>query len=370
MAGPPVPVAQLRHAVRTFLTDRIRDGQAAPGDLVLIACSGGADSLALAAAAAFATPKVGLRAGAVVVDHRLQPGSTAAAERAAAVCTELGLMPSIVVPATLDSAAAPESDSAQGGPEARARALRYHALEATRQQQRACAVLLGHTRDDQAETVLLALARGSGTRALAGMAPVRERWWRPLLGSTRADTEGVCTALGLPVWYDPTNAVDGPWQKAAGGPLPRAALRHRVLPALTEALGPGVPAALARTAQLARDDADLLDVLADELRQRAQVVHGPDQVQLSITALTDQPPALRRRVLHQAALTAGSPPGALAAVHVCSLDQLVTDWRGQGPIHLPGALEAVREYGRLVLRAAPSARTGGGRPDPTVEQEK
>src|SRR5699024_7783128 len=104
---------------------------------------------------------------------------------------------------------------------------------------------------------------------LAGMAPVRDRLWRPLLDITRADTEAVCTALDLPVWHDPTNAVDGPWQKAAGGPLPRVALRHQVLPVLTEALGPGVPAALARTAQLARDDADLLDALADRLGQHA-----------------------------------------------------------------------------------------------------
>ena len=390
MAGPPGPVARVRHAVRTFLAERIGSGQAAPGDLVLIACSGGADSLALAAAAAFVAPRVGLRAGAVVVDHGLQPGSAEAAARAAAVCTQLGLAPSLVVPATPAGVALPGSAPDQsgpdedkpdqddpdqaapnrGGPEARARRQRYHALEATRQDQRACAVVLGHTLDDQAETVLLALARGSGTRALAGMAPVRDRLWRPLLGITRTDTEAVCTAVDLPVWYDPTNAVDGPWQKATGGPLPRVALRHRVLPALTEALGPGVPAALARTAQLARDDADLLDVLADELRQRAQVVSGPDHVQLSIAALTDEPPALRRRVLHRAALAAGSTPGALAAVHVRALDSLLTDFRGQGPLHLPGALEAVRECGRLVLRAAPSARTGGGRPDSTVDQEK
>ena len=386
MAGPPGPVARVRHALRTFLSARLTAGEATSGDLVLIACSGGADSLALAAAAAFVAPKVGLRAGAVVVDHGLQPGSAEAAARAAAVCRQLGLAPSLVVP-TLEVAASPDGAPApgsaptpgsapdrsrpdQGGPEARARSQRYHALEVTRQDQRACAVVLGHTLDDQAETVLLALARGSGTRALAGMAPVRAALWRPLLDITRADTEAVCTALDLPVWHDPTNAVDGPWQKAAGGPLPRVALRHQVLPALTEALGPGVPAALARTAQLARDDADLLDALADRLGQHALVVSGPDQVQLSITALADEPPSLRRRVLHQAALTAGSPPGALAAVHVRALDALVTDFRGQGPLHLPGALEAVRECGRLVLRAAPSTRTGGGRPDSTVDQEK
>lgn len=372
MPGPPAPIARVRHALRTFLAARIAEGRAAPGDLVLVACSGGADSLALAAAAAFVAPRLGLRAGAVHVDHALQAGSDQVAERAVATCRALGLEPSLAVRATPPTAA-PD----QGGPEARARHLRYTALEATRKQQRACAVVLGHTMDDQAETVLLALARGSGTRAVAGMAPVRDRLWRPLLGITRAETEATCAAAGLPVWHDPTNAIDGPWRTAAGRPLPRSAVRHRVLPALAEALGPGVGAALARTADLARDDADLLDELAEQAYQRL-VASDPERSTrrpgtapgLDVAALAEEPAALRRRVLRRAAVAAGSPPGALAAVHLRALDAMVTDWHGQGPVHLPGALEAVRQCGRLVLRAAPSSRTGGGRPDPTVDQEK
>ncbi|WP_147915955.1 ATP-binding protein [Ruania zhangjianzhongii] len=384
MAGPPGPIARVRYAVRTFLTDRIESGEVAPGDLVLVACSGGPDSLALAAATAFVAPRLGLRAGAVHVDHGLQPESAQVAEQTVAACTALGLEPSLSVrpphpdappgpgvtgqPAT--GAPAPATGPPEpGGPEARARSLRYTALEAVRQEQRACAVVLGHTEDDQAETVLLALARGSGIRAVSGMAPVRQRLWRPLLTITRADTEQMCRLAELPAWQDPTNALDGPWRTAAGDPLPRSAIRHRVLPVLQEVLGPGVRAALARTAALARDDADHLDVLAEELAARA-IDHPPEQVRLDAAVLAQAPSALRSRVLHQAALRAGCPAGALASVHVGQLEALVIDWHGQGAVHLPGGLEGVRECGRLVLRAAPSARTGGGRPDPTVDLEK
>ena len=375
MAGPPGPIARVRYALRTFLSDRLQAGQAAPGDLVLVACSGGPDSLALAAAAAFVAPRVGVRAGAVHVDHGLQPGSAQVAEQTVAACAALGLEPSLSVRPPHPGAHSgtgtppPTAPPEQGGPEARARTLRYTALEAIRQEQRACAVVLGHTEDDQAETVLLALARGSGTRALSGMAPVREKLWRPLLSITRADTEAMCTLAGLPVWHDPTNALDGSWRTATGDPLPRSAIRHRVLPALREALGPGVAEALARTAALARDDADHLDDLAAELADRV-ADFAPGRARLDAGALAEVAPALRRRVLHRAALAAGCPAGALASVHVGRLEALVTDWRGQGPVHLPGGLEGVRECGRLVLRAAPSARTGGGRPDPTVDLEK
>ncbi|HIZ35909.1 MAG TPA: tRNA lysidine(34) synthetase TilS [Candidatus Ruania gallistercoris] len=398
MAGPPGPVARVRSALRTFLGHRLAAGEVARDDLILIACSGGPDSLALAAAAAFVAPRLGLRVGAVHVDHGLQPGSAEVAEQTVAACAALGLAPSLAVrpahpgeaelvapggphtPVATDVPAAtdrpdlpgtpgPGGPPAPGGPEARARTLRYTALEATRQEQRACAVVLGHTQDDQAETVLLALARGSGTRAIAGMAPVRGRLWRPLLSVTRADTEAMCRDAELPAWHDPTNALDGPWRTADGGPLPRAAIRHRVLPALQEVLGPGVRAALSRTAEQARDDADHLDALAEQVWTRAAVTTTAP-VQLEAAVLTAQPPALRRRVLHRAALAAGSPAGALGSVHVRRLEALVTDWHGQGPVHLPGGLEGVRECGRLVLRAAPSARTGGGRPDPTVDLEK
>ncbi|WP_163543682.1 ATP-binding protein [Occultella kanbiaonis] len=400
-------VAAVRAAVRTFLQDRLDDGTLAPGDLVLVACSGGADSLALAAATAFVAPRLGVRAGAVSVDHGLQDGSRAVSERAVAVCAGLGLVPAEVVGPDGEGAAGGERPdgaavgggargAAREGPEGAARALRYDLLGAAAARHGAAGVLFGHTRADQAETVLLGLARGSGTRALAGMAPIRGTFWRPLLGVGREQTRRACDALGLAAWDDPTNAADGPLRTAAGAALPRAAVRERVLPELARALGPSVEVALARTADLARDDADLLDELARQLLERARrtatdtATGGPagartdgptrratgaDPVEdsaavdpaatavlLDVSVLVDAHPALRRRALRLAAVEAGADGGALARVHVQGLDALLTDWHGQGPIHLPGPTEAVRRYGRLFLRA-PEASARAAAPD-------
>ncbi|WP_413452017.1 tRNA lysidine(34) synthetase TilS [Georgenia phoenicis] len=340
MAGPAPAVAAARTAVRTALADL------PAGSLVLVACSGGADSLALAAASAFVAPRAGLRAGAVVVDHRLRAGSDAEARGAAETCRGLGLDP--VEIRAVDVVAA-------GGPEAAARSARYAALADVAAAAGAAAVLLGHTLDDQAETVLLGLGRGSGARSLAGMAPVAGLWRRPLLGLRRRDTEAVCTALGLRWAEDPTNAPDGPWRRADGGPLRRSAVRHHVLPALEEALGPGVPEALVRTAGRLREDEDYLAAAAAELAERAglparQMSAGEGgEVSLDVVVLAEAHPALRGRVLHRAATAAGCPPGALTATHVAALEALVTGYRGQGPVSLPGAVTAGRRCGRLTF---------------------
>src|SRR5260370_22215190 len=180
--GPGVAVAEVRNAVRACL------GDLAAGDLVLVACSGGADSLALAAATAFVAPRLGLRAGGVTVDHGLQPGSGERAGRVAALLSKLGLDP-------VRSGAVTAAGSA-AGPEAAARAARYCALDVTAIQHGAAAVLLGHTLDDQAETVLLGLARGSGGRSLAGMPPRRHPYRRPLLAVRRATTSPACSERG------------------------------------------------------------------------------------------------------------------------------------------------------------------------------
>ncbi|MPV39220.1 tRNA lysidine(34) synthetase, partial [Georgenia subflava] len=162
-------------------------------------------------------------AGAVVVDHRLQPGSDRVAARAAAQCVELGLEPVLVRAVDVDGG--PRGAGA-GGPEAAARDARYGALAAAAEGEGAAAVLLGHSLDDQAETVLLGLARGSGARSLAGMPAVRGLWRRPFLGLRRAQTEQVCRALGLDFVRDPANAAAGPWRAADGSPLRRAAVRE------------------------------------------------------------------------------------------------------------------------------------------------
>lgn len=354
MSGPPPAVARARRAVRTTLETVAADH---PGALVLVACSGGADSLALAATTAFEAPRLGLRAGAVVVDHQLQHGSAAVAAEAAARCADLGLEP--VVVRTVVVATGPGA----GGPEGAARSARYAALEAVADAEGAVVVLLGHTADDQAESVLLGLARGSGARSLAGMRASVGRWRRPLLGLRRTETEEVCAAQGTTWWEDPTNAGTAP-----EAPL-RSRVRAHVLPVLDDVLGPGVVDALVRTAdQLDEDDA-ALGALAAELLGRARsaaassagegaavgplhttaVPLDPAAVQLDVAVVGEAVPAVRRRCLRLAALAAGCPAGALTRDHVLGVDALLTRWRGQGPLHLPGGVEARRVCGRLVL---------------------
>ena len=328
--GPQPAVARVRLAVRTALTDLTG------GDLALVACSGGADSLALAAGCAFEAPRAGLRAGAVTVDHGLQPGSAERAAEVAGRLTELGLAPVEIATVTV---------GAVGGPEAAARSARYAALGEAADRLGAAAVLLGHTRDDQAETVLLGLTRGSGPRSLAGMGPVSAdgRYRRPLLGVDRATTRAACEADGLDPWDDPHNADPA---------FTRVRIRRDVLPALERALGPGVPEALARTADLFRDDAAALDGWA---AKAAAAATDPDG-SLVVDQLAELPVAVRRRVLRTAAIGAGSPPGELFAVHVEAMDTLITDWHGQVGIDLPGGVTARRRYGRLWFDQGQPAR--------------
>jgi tRNA(Ile)-lysidine synthase len=310
-------VATVRNAVRAAV-----DGLT-PGDLVLAACSGGPDSLALAAALAFVAPRAGLRAGAVTVDHGLQQGSADRAAGVAAALRGLGLDPVRAVTVTVDG---------PGGPEAAARAARYTALEKAAADVGAGAVLLGHTLDDQAETVLLGLARGSGPRSLAGMPARRGAFLRPLLGVRRTVTAAACAALGLSPWADPHNTDRR---------FARVRVRLDVLPALESALGPGVAEALARTADQLRDDAEVLEEIA------AERVRGDSP--MSAASLAVLPAAVRTRVLRSAALAAGCPAGALTAAHVARIAELVTAWHGQRGVDLPGGVRARRQDGLILF---------------------
>ena len=335
--GPSPAAADVRNAVRDSLRDL------GSGSLVLVACSGGADSLSLAAALAFVAPREGLRAGGVTVDHGLQPGSAGRARDVAAALTRLGLDPVECVPISVPR------NGKHGGPEAAARTARYDALAAVAERIGAVAILLGHTLDDQAETVLLGLARGSGARALAGMAARRDRYRRPLLNVRRATTRAACADLDLPVWDDPHNTSPR---------FARARVRHEVMPVLEAALGPGVAEALARTAGQLRADADFLDVLAEMEAERACA----GRTTLLTEHLAALPPALRTRVLHSAAVAAGCPAGALTAGHVEQLEALVTRWRGQRWVDLPGGVRGLRRDGRLRLTrdSAPAGDSPAG----------
>lgn len=308
-----------------------------PAGLALVACSGGADSLALAAGAARAARASGWRIGAVVVDHRLQPGSEQVADAAAAQCREMGLDPVRVMSVDV---------CAPGGPEAAARAARYGALADAARDSGARAVLLAHSRSDQAETVLLGLARGSGARSLSGMAPVGELHGepgvlllRPVLELSRATLAQACADWGLEPWSDPHN--DDP-------AYTRVRVRLGALPALVDALGPGVEAALARTARLLRDDDEALGAIAGAvLAERG----GDEQERLPDCAwLAAQPPAVRRRIVQRLIVGAGAPASAVTAEHVHQVDRLVRS-DVAGPISLPGRVLAVRAYGRLGFRS-------------------
>jgi len=266
----------------------------------------------------------------VVVDHGLQPGSRARADATGGWLRTAGLDPVDVVTVTV-------RDLGEG-PEASARAARYGALRAAVVRHGAAAVLLGHTRDDQAETVLLGLARGSGARSLAGMPRARGAVRRPLLDLPRA-TVRAAVPVGAPVVDDPHNADPR---------FARARVRHEVLPVLERELGPGIAEALARTADLARADADLLDELAEE-------VYGDlvDDDGIVADDLEGTDAALRSRVVRSWLVENGVPAGSLTAAHVARVTALVTAWRGQGAVALPGGVEALRDCGRLSLRPTP-----------------
>jgi tRNA(Ile)-lysidine synthase len=329
--GPHPAAAAVRLAVRRTLADLEE------GSTVLVACSGGADSLALLAATVFESTRRGTarhRVLAVTVDHGLQHGSAQRAALVADQVRDLGAAEAQVIAVSV---------GAGGGPEAAARTARYAALDAVAAAHEVSAVLLGHTRDDQAESVLLGLARGSGARSLSGMAPVTGRYHRPLLDLSREQTVAACRSEGIDFWDDPHNTDPS---------YTRVRVRHHVLPVLEKELGPGVTEALARTARLLRDDADALDALASGSLPAARDEDGDLRVEL----LLSWPTAVRRRVLRLAALEAGCPATELFAVHVEAVDDLVVHWHGQVGVDLPGPVRAQRSGG--TLRFVPVAVAG------------
>lgn len=317
MAGPPAAVAAIRRAVRASIEDVHFP--------VRVAASGGADSLALAAAVSFVARRDGYGPiCGLTVDHGLQPDSAQRAQTTAAILTDLGLDPVHVLTVTVGT---------EGGPEAAARTARYTALRQGVWLQGGC-VALGHTRDDQAETVLLGLGRGSGPRSIAGMRTYHQSWWRPFLDVDRATTVRACEALGLPVWDDPHNH-DPAYR--------RVRLRHEVLPLLDDVLGGGAAAALARTAALLRSDLDALDALAEQW----QAEHHATGESLPAAGLVELPTALRQRVLRL--WLTGRGVTDLTKAHLDEVGRLVADWRGQGPIALPGGFSLARRSGTLTL---------------------
>ncbi|MFZ2227607.1 MAG: tRNA lysidine(34) synthetase TilS [Candidatus Nanopelagicaceae bacterium] len=304
---------------------RIELAQIAPGEKIMVACSGGADSLALSFALSVEAKKLAIQIIGVTIDHQLQAGSNEQAKRVVAQLESMGIQLCEIVKVEV---------SLTDGMEASARRARYGALDAACQRHGAKKVFLGHTRDDQAESVLLGLVRGSGTRSLSAMAAHSGRYVRPLLGITREQTLNACREEGLVAWNDPHNEDPR---------FLRSRIRTQVLPFLEDKIGPGIAAALARSAGLLRDDADALDEWA--MREFEKF----DPTSMDIAALTLLPRAVRSRVIRAAIYANGAPTGSISLEHLNPIEALVTSWSGQGVVSLPGGVKAQRLSGRLSL---------------------
>jgi tRNA(Ile)-lysidine synthase len=313
-------VADLSAAVAAFAKEYL-----ATADHWCVALSGGPDSLALTAVAAGLLPTTAL-----IVDHDLQGGSAAIAATAKRQAEELGCVDAQVLCVQV---------SGDGGPEAAARNARYHALEAARRDR---PVLLAHTLDDQAETVLLGLGRGSGARSIAGMRRYDPPWCRPLLGMRRGVTHAACAELGLAAWHDPHNTDRR---------FTRTRLRHEVLPLMEEVLGGGVAEALARTATALREDTELVDALIAQAMTSSATAEG-----LDTRALAALPDPVRRGVIRSWLLAGGAI--GLTDKQIRGVNRLITAWRGQGGVAVGSALRnqrlvAGRSDGLLTLRREP-----------------
>lgn len=317
--------------LRRAVADCIEPGPA------IVGCSGGPDSLALADAANWAVAHLGGALTVVVVDHGLQEGSDRIAERAAQACEAAGID---------DVEVRRVHVGTEGGPEAAARDARRQALLDAARARGAAQILLAHTLDDQAETVLLGLARGSGARSLSGMRSCDAPWHRPFLDQPRQVVHQVARErfepLGFTPWDDPQNHD------------PRfARVRVRTSMASLEAdLGPGLAGNLARSAALLGDDADALDVWAAGEFER---ITTPDALscQADVAALNELPRAVRTRVLRLMHRHLVGVDEDLTFEHIQRVEAMVSRWKGQGPTSLPGAVTATVEYGRLTLLAQP-----------------
>lgn len=308
---------ELRSALLTNLADL------SPGDAIAVGVSGGADSVALLKAAVHVGKELTLNVHAVVIDHQLQPNSNEVANKTAQLATELGATELEVVPVQV--ATGPGS----GGVEAAARNARRRAFETYVAKNKIAAVLLGHTLEDQAETVLLGLARGSGAKSLAGMQSIDGIYRRPFLMLSRELVRS--TVSDLPTYEDPHNSDLS---------FARVRVRNNVLPVLEKELGPGITQALARTAEMLREDTQALD-------SYAQMILAAEDV--GISTLEVLPAAVRTRVIRKLAINSGVLINDLTRDHVLNIDQLITNWKGQGPLNLPGQVNVKRESGKLIF---------------------
>jgi tRNA(Ile)-lysidine synthase len=318
MINPPI---EMQNAVQNLLKDFDA------GDLVLVGCSGGADSLALAWTTLVVGKRLELKTGAVIVDHQLIPESNSVALNAKKQCEELGIQEVIIKKVNVEQN--------HEGLEAAARIARYEAFENVLHETNAQAILLAHTQDDQAETVLMRLTRGSGAKSLSGMAQVSGKYLRPFLHLRKKLVHDSLDLIGLKAWQDPANTDHQ---------FLRVKVRHELMPKIVEVLGESAISSLDKTSQLLRVDNQALEELAQQFlgSQKDVKTNG-----LEISELEKLPEAIRTRVLRIFAIASGVHPGPFSFEHIEAIDALVKNWHGQGNVDLPGFIQATRVDGSL-----------------------
>ena len=306
---------QIRKAVKPWLSDSAQP--------VLFGCSGGADSMALAVA--LFIERSNTKVIPIVIDHGLQEGSAQITSQTIERLKQIGFT-------QVESARAQVTMT--DGLEASARRARYQLFNQFIETYQPKYFLLAHTLNDQAENVLLGLARGSGARSLSGMAVKNNIFVRPLLKISRELTTAACSEARIEIWSDPHNEDLR---------FTRVRVRKNLLPIIEDNLGPGITEALVRSADLLRDDADALDGFAAEYFNQA------DPFNLDVKELERLPKAITTRVLRLAIYKAGAPAGSLTAEHIAAAQALISDWHGQKEVSLPGNVKLLRNSGRITL---------------------
>jgi tRNA(Ile)-lysidine synthase len=308
------------------------------GSTVSVACSGGADSLALASAALFEGNRADINVIACIVNHNLQEGSMEVSLRTKRVLTEIGFDVVEIMDVHIQQNSL--------GMEAAARNARYGALTEFATKHNVALTMLGHTLDDQAETVLLGLARGSGAKSIAGMPTLSpdDKYLRPLLGITRKETVAYCEDVGLDYWSDPQN-LDTKFS--------RVKVRLNVLPVLEEELGPGIASALSRTAEILQDDLEYLEAQADDAFKEITTTTN-NSVVIDTEGLEKLPKALATRVIHKSLSLLGTEP---AKVQIDAVMELVTNWHGQKPLTLP-SVRVERKGKEIILKSTKTMKPG------------
>jgi tRNA(Ile)-lysidine synthase len=295
-----------------------------PGDRVLVAVSGGADSLLLAHCLNLEGESTALHISAVIVDHQLQERSGDIALQTKKKLLEMGIPEVHVIEVEIVK---------KDGLEADARTARYEALTECAAKERATAICLGQNQDDLAESVLLGLTQGSGTKSLAGMTKQAGLYFRPFLSLSREEIVEACAEAHIEYWNDPHNEDER---------FTRVKIRKQILPLMESQLGPGIKEALARSARIFREDSDALDTLTEEI---FATIADPGSIEVEL--LERLPVALRKRVIRRALARLGAT--RISAEHLDWVEALIGQWHGQGAVALPAGVTARRESGRLAL---------------------